>query len=563
MSINRPSGSNIEDNSIESSDIKDGTIVNADISASAQVVFSKMETLASNKIVITDASGVLIASNQSLDDLNENASLDSPTFTGIPTAPTAALGNNTTQLATTAFVQGLINQVNSGSYAPVLAGNGLSKTDQTLSINESITATRTYVNQSIDLGLDWTKETSGEIYVDQRFTGTSNGTIHKPYKSIQTAIQAAYGSGFNDVTILIKSGNDYTENLTIDRNLYGPATSTLIHLSIVCLQGGTDSTSVKINGTVTISGSLTTRVKLQNVQLAVTAGNTNALVITGTQGRHVFDNVSISGKVVINGSFENWMDFRRGSNAGVEISGTPVGNAAISFQDVLILGQVTQSVGIVSFVNCNRLYGITHTGGYLNVIRSVFSTTGLVSSANTGMLSLLDVSFFNGSAYTALNKSGSCYYVLSNVVRSGTDTINGTRFKLGASSSDLQFRPQTASHFMNQTELSVKSALDHLGSGVTSSDRALKTDIMDLSDAEQRVAKRLKKLIKTYRYVDDPSKIHVGVIAQHVEDAFLAEDLNPHAYAILDKQLVMVDNEEVSRYGVRYQELLAFIIAAI
>ena len=33
------------------------------------------------------------------------ADLASPTFTGIPKAPTAAAGTNTTQLATTAFVQ--------------------------------------------------------------------------------------------------------------------------------------------------------------------------------------------------------------------------------------------------------------------------------------------------------------------------------------------------------------------------------------------------------------------------------------------------------------------------
>lgn len=31
--------------------------------------------------------------------------LDSPAFTGIPTAPTAAHGTNTTQIATTEFVQ--------------------------------------------------------------------------------------------------------------------------------------------------------------------------------------------------------------------------------------------------------------------------------------------------------------------------------------------------------------------------------------------------------------------------------------------------------------------------
>lgn len=40
------------------------------------------------------------------DALDDKANLNSPAFTGTPTAPTAASGTNTTQIATTAFVQG-------------------------------------------------------------------------------------------------------------------------------------------------------------------------------------------------------------------------------------------------------------------------------------------------------------------------------------------------------------------------------------------------------------------------------------------------------------------------
>lgn len=43
------------------------------------------------------------------------APLNSPAFTGIPTAPTAAAGTNTTQIATTAFVTTAINNAISGS----------------------------------------------------------------------------------------------------------------------------------------------------------------------------------------------------------------------------------------------------------------------------------------------------------------------------------------------------------------------------------------------------------------------------------------------------------------
>jgi hypothetical protein len=42
------------------------------------------------------------------DDLNLKAPLASPDLTGIPTAPTAVLGTNTTQVATTAFVDAAI-----------------------------------------------------------------------------------------------------------------------------------------------------------------------------------------------------------------------------------------------------------------------------------------------------------------------------------------------------------------------------------------------------------------------------------------------------------------------
>lgn len=48
----------------------------------------------------------------------EGAGTESPTFTGIPTAPTAALGTNTTQIATTAFVQATIDD-QALDYTPV------------------------------------------------------------------------------------------------------------------------------------------------------------------------------------------------------------------------------------------------------------------------------------------------------------------------------------------------------------------------------------------------------------------------------------------------------------
>lgn len=56
---------------------------------------------------------------------NSRAPKDSPTFTGTPSGPTAAAGTNTTQFATTAFVQaGLSQKQNSLGFAPVEQGGG-------------------------------------------------------------------------------------------------------------------------------------------------------------------------------------------------------------------------------------------------------------------------------------------------------------------------------------------------------------------------------------------------------------------------------------------------------
>lgn len=53
--------------------------------------------------------------------LNNQVSLDSPTFIGTPTAPTAAPGTNNTQLATTAFVTTGIANVNDLAIAMAIA----------------------------------------------------------------------------------------------------------------------------------------------------------------------------------------------------------------------------------------------------------------------------------------------------------------------------------------------------------------------------------------------------------------------------------------------------------
>ena len=106
---------------------------------------------------------------------------------------------------------------------------------------------------------------------------------------------------------------------------------------------------------------------------------------------------------------------------------------------------------------------------------------------------------------------------------------------------------------------------------IQTSDRNEKQDIEALSDAEQRVAVAAKGLLRKFRWKDaveakgDDARIHFGIIAQDLQAAFEAEGLDAGRYAMFMSNTWTDEEtgEERTRLGVRYHELLAFIIAAI
>ena len=138
---------------------------------------------------------------------------------------------------------------------------------------------------------------------------------------------------------------------------------------------------------------------------------------------------------------------------------------------------------------------------------------------------------------------------------------------------------------------------------INTSDRNEKQDIEALTDAEQRVAVACKGLLRKFRWIDavaekgDDARIHFGIIAQDLQAAFEAEGLDAARYAMFTSNTwwetqtevaaieATEDTEAVDAYtrtdtydtageapegatertrlGVRYSELLAFIISAI
>jgi len=108
------------------------------------------------------------------------------------------------------------------------------------------------------------------------------------------------------------------------------------------------------------------------------------------------------------------------------------------------------------------------------------------------------------------------------------------------------------------------------GSTISTSDRNAKQDERPLTEAEATVAQACKGLLKAFRFIDDVetdgdgARIHFGIIAQDLQAAFEAEGLDANRYAMFRPSTFTNDegNEE-TRLGVCYENLLAFIIAAL
>ena len=126
---------------------------------------------------------------------------------------------------------------------------------------------------------------------------------------------------------------------------------------------------------------------------------------------------------------------------------------------------------------------------------------------------------------------------------------------------------------------------------ISTSDINEKTSIQDLSEAEHRVAVKVKGMLKKFKWKTavekkgNSARFHFGIIAQDLERAFIEEGLNTDDYGVFIKsewweETVVVDGKSSvktykfkedapesavlkSRLGVRYNELLAFIIAAL
>ena len=166
----------------------------------------------------------------------------------------------------------------------------------------------------------------------------------------------------------------------------------------------------------------------------------------------------------------------------------------------------------------------------------------------------------------------------------GSIGTSGDELYIGKGDTTLLFNESSDAVLPRGTNGAARDNAIDLGSGsnrfddiyatngtIQTSDFNEKQDIAELSEAEQRVAVAAKGLLRKFRWKDsvaekgDDARIHFGIIAQDLQAAFEAEGLDAGDYAMFISTTWTDEetNEEKTRIGVRYSELLAFIISAI
>jgi len=302
---------------------------------------------------------------------------------------------------------------------------------------------------------------------------------------------------------------------------------------------GTDSPSNKIHAYVS-SGSIQTLLKLENASTTAASGTKISFTEGGTERAAIISQIN-SGTTPYLSFTNNGSERMRIDSSGNLLVGKTAVALGVVGVEVKPNGEVRATTDGSFGLQLNRLT----SDGTLVDFRKDGTTVGSIGSASGAYLTV-----GNNTSGLMFVDAGSPHSIRPHNV--STNLPSDDNLDFGASSARFQDIYAT-----NGT--------------VQTSDRNEKQDIESLSEAEQRVAVAAKALLRKFRWKSaveekgDDARIHFGIIAQDLQAAFEAEGLDAGRYAMFIHSTWTDEEtgEERSRMGVRYSELLAFIIAAI
>lgn len=357
-------------------------------------------------------------------------------------------------------------------------------------------------------------------------------------------------------------------------------------------------------------GSCTARINF--IKTSITFNNTEAVKLDGTElsmeGLVLKGNNSgFNGITLLNNAKFNYFDENNPDNAflGIQKGDT---FAVLNF-DIGVYANGVNNLDLQGFNSLNN----TKNGYFLE--NCSFNISKAIANANIlkGFVFKMSNGYSNDNKLLTSNNYQSINsYVLENnnvlINDNGNFSIspryynsNKTNyFNIGLSiNGNTYFYSNTTARLALETTGNFFSATDntaslgkstfrwsvvYAGTGtINTSDARLKT-FYSVEKAERATARKLKANLRKYKFNDaienkgeEEARIHYGVSAQEVADIFIKNGLNPNKYALFcydkwDYKPAEYDNEgnllveEIKagdRYGIRYDELLVFILMGL
>ncbi|MFN6387021.1 MAG: beta strand repeat-containing protein, partial [Bacteroidota bacterium] len=432
--------------------------------------------------------------------INLRATTASPSFTGTPTAPTAAAGTNTTQLATTAFVTSAISTVNASSISGTVAvaNGGTGVTTSTGSGNVVLSTSPTLVTPNLgtpstlvgtNISGTAANLTAGNVTTNANLTGDVTSVGNTTTLAASGVVSGTYGSSTAIPTFTVDSKGRLTSASTtsitagVNTLTYTNASSyanggtisgtTLTLAAADATNPGLISTGTQtIVGAKTFSGGVTTPIYASTPQ-ALTSGSTitwnpanglNASVTLNQNSTLSFSTTPSTGSygtlVVTQGSGNNTLTLPTITNVTNKVWGS-------TSTSTIALSTGAGAVDIVNFYydgtscywNVGQGYGQISSSSLANLATGVTGTLP-VANGGTGVTTLTGLVKGNGTNVMTAAVAGTDYQAPLTLTTTGTGaaTLSGTTLNI-----------PTVATTVNASSISGTVAVANGGTGVTTS----------------------------------------------------------------------------------------------
>ena len=274
--------------------------------------------------------------------------------------------------------------------------------------------------------------------------------------------------------------------------------------------------------------------------------NTGGTVTFDTgAGNCTFESNVFSG-TIINGSTSNYIVRNTSGSGSTQLTyGADAASNVLTFSPLLWTFD-----GDIVVPNTRGFDGYASDGTTRHNLASIASNNRITFGSDTG------------AQVSIISSSAGIYLVVD-----GTSRFQAT---------ESQFRPH-ADNAYSLGNASQRFSVVYAGTGTINTSDAREKTFLTIEDAETSAALEIKANLRKFKFNDaieskgDGARIHFGASAQQVGEILTSHGLTPEDYAFYcydeweerqDKD-GNVELEAGNRYGIRYEELLSFIIAAL